>query len=94
MYDNGCKRNYEGFSKNQIKQFNHEIITKNGYAKTWEEEFKRQVAVLEEFQSILGDMFNKDLLSKRGLERLRNDLKELYKYEEEYYNQIKTKTFN
>lgn len=74
------------FQKEQIKQSNHEIITKRGYAKTWEEEFKRQVAVLEEFQSMLGDMFNKDLLSEKGLERLKNDLKELYKYEDEYYN--------
>ena len=72
------------FQKNQIKQFNHEIITKNGYAKTWEEEYKRQVAVLQDFQSIQGDEFNKDLLSEKGLERLRNDLKELYKYENEY----------
>lgn len=70
----------------QIKQFNHEIITKNGYAKTWEEEYKRQVAVLQDFQSIQGDEFNKDLLSEKGLERLRNDLKELYKYENKYYN--------
>ena len=72
------------FQKNQIKQFNHEIILKNGYAKTWEEEYDRQVAVLEELQSMLADMFNKDLLSEKGLERLRNDLKELYKYENEY----------
>ena len=70
--------------KEQIKQFNHEIITKNGYAKTWKEEYDRQVAILQDFQSMLGDMFNKDLLSEKGLERLRNDLKELYKYENEY----------
>ena len=72
--------------KDQIKQFNHEIITKRGYAKTWKEEYDRQVATLKEFQSAFEDMFNKDLLSEKGLERLRNDLKELYKYEEEYCN--------
>lgn len=72
--------------EDQLKQFNHKVIIKNGYAKTWKEEYDRQVAILEEFQSMLGDMFNKDLLSEKGLERLRNDLKELYKYEEEYCN--------
>ena len=29
------KETMKDFQKNQIKQLNHEIIIKNGYAKTW-----------------------------------------------------------
>lgn len=77
------------FQRNQIKQFNHEIITKNGYAKTWEEEFenyKNSLYYIKTLTECVGGNFNNNLLTEDSLNKYKQYLKVLYKYENEYYN--------
>ena len=75
------------FQKNQIKEFNHEIIIKRGYAKTWEEEFenyKNSLYYIKNLTECVGDNFNNELLTEYSFNQYKQYLKELYKFENEY----------
>jgi len=77
------------FQKNQIKQLNHEIIIKEGYAKTWQEEFEHYKNTLYYIKNLIeyaGGKFNNKLLTEYSLNKEKQYLKDLYKYEEEYHD--------
>lgn len=66
------------FQKNQIKQLNHEIIIKNGYAKTWQEEFENYKNTLYYIKNLTEEAdgkFNNKLLTEYSLNKEKQYLK-------------------